>query len=98
MDEKDTTANRELNDEQLEHVAGGLTELDWNGKHYEYTGARGRTKDPAWDRCYLCPICGRPVHFGDWYRFYCDPCDKSWFYESELVPNLEGGMWREVSK
>lgn len=95
-DEKDATAGGELDDEQLGRVAGGLRELDWKGKHYKYVGELNYFVDSEWNASYLCPRCGGPVHVGLGFRFYCDPCDESWYYESRLVPNLASGLCQEV--
>ena len=69
----------ELTDEELGKIQGGY---DWistaDGNHfYEYVG-RG---DGDRDRKYLCPKCGKPVHLGTGWRYYCDSCDESWFWE-----------------
>ena len=103
MDEKRFESAQELSDEQLGSVAGGQTECTYNGKRYKYVGATdagssaGRNWRDDYDKCYLCPNCGRPVHYGSWFRYYCDPCDESWYYESKLIPNLTTGVWKEVS-
>ena len=102
MDEKKLEGAQELNDGQLEGVAGGQMECSYNGKRYKYVGRlyeAGSGKSDYkedWDKCYLCPNCGRPVHYGTGFRYYCDPCDESWFYESKLIPNLTTGMWKEI--
>ena len=102
MDEKKFEGAQELSDEQLEGVAGGQTECTYNGKRYKYVGATdsgssaGRNWRDDYDKCYLCPNCGRPVHYGSWFRYYCDPCDESWYYESKLIPNLTTGVWKEI--
>ena len=103
MDEKKPEGAQELSDEQLGGVAGGQTECTYNGKRYKYVGATdagssaGRNWRDDYDKCYLCPNCGRPVHYGSWFRYYCDPCDESWYYESKLIPNLTTGVWKEIS-
>ena len=68
----------ELKKEELEQVSGGynLTEID--GRYYHYTG-----KESQRDSKYVCPVCGRSVHYGSGWRYYCDFCDKSW----NIMPN-----------
>lgn len=83
----------ELKKEELEQVSGGynLTEID--GRYYHYTG-----KESQRDSKYVCPVCGRSVHYGSGWRYYCDFCDKSWFFERGLNPNLSSGLWEEISE
>ena len=50
------------------------TDYKWNG-----------TDD---SKKWLCPNCGRPVHYGSGWRYYCDPCDESWFVENLRQPNF----------
>ena len=98
MDEKKLEGAQELSDEQLGEVTGGQTECTYNGKRYKYVGTPGWfSYKRDWDKCYLCPNCGRPVHYGAFYRYYCDACDESWYYESKLIPNLTTGVWKEIS-
>lgn len=83
----------ELSDEELEAVQGGYTLVHWydDDGYFEYTG-----NDV--DQKYICPKCLRPVHSGIGWRFYCDRCDDSWFFERELYPNFESGAWTKISK
>ena len=82
----------ELSDEELKVVQGGFSYWKNNdGGYYKYTGSNP-------DQKYLCPKCGRPVHEGTGWRFYCDPCDESWFFEDKLTPNLNSGAWTSISK
>ena len=81
----------ELTDDELEGVQGGYIICSRDGKYYTYTGS-----DP--DQKYVCPNCGRPVHEGTGWRFYCDACDESWFFERCLAPNLSSGAWTEISE
>ena len=83
----------ELKKEELEQVSGGynLTKID--GRYYHYTG-----KDCQRDSKYVCPVCGRSVHYGSGWRYYCDFCDKSWFFERGLNPNISSGLWEEISE
>ena len=83
--------NVELTDEELGEIQGGYNYAHMGNNYYEYTGS-----DP--DQKYLCPRCGRPVHKGWGWRFYCDPCDESWFVELALEPNLSSGAWTSISK
>lgn len=79
-------------DADLAEVNGGKKYHDEStGKYYEW---RGNDLDEK----YLCPNCRRPVHFGSWLRYYCDPCNGSWLYESSLIPNIAGGSWKEITK
>lgn len=95
MDEKKPGDAHELTDEQLKPVNGGLMETKYQGKRYRYVGDGKIFYDSDWDKCYLCPNCGGPVHLGAWQRFYCDPCNESWYWESKLIPNLASGLWEE---
>ena len=90
---------QELTDDQLQQVAGGRQYHSFRGKYYKYTGGgRNDSWDSNWDKCYLCPNCGRPVHYGSWARYYCDPCDESWYWETKLDLNLSSGLWQEISE
>lgn len=88
---------QELEDDQLDGVMGGKKELDYNGKHYRYEGRKipesGYEED--WGRSYLCPNCGQPLRYSTWSRYRCDLCDDSWYWESNLIPNIESGLWKE---
>ena len=95
MAENELKSTQELSDEELEGVAGGKWFTEENGKYYEYTGSRS---DADWSASYLCPKCGKPLHYGSWGRYYCDPCDESWFFESPLKLNLQSGVWTEITK
>ena len=82
----------ELTDEELESVQGGYNLYAKDGNYYAYM--RRDTEDLR----YLCPNCGRPLHAGKGWRFYCDPCDESWFFEGNLPANLDGGGWTPIDK
>ncbi len=84
-----------LNDADLNEATGGYTytEIASTGKYYHWTGENSQR-----DSKYLCPNCKRGVHYGSWKRYYCDPCDASWYDESRLLPNIGGGSWREISQ
>ncbi len=87
------TNDAQLNDTELAEVSGGynLTYDEATDKYYRWCGTDSSKK-------YLCPKCGRPVKAGFMnFKFYCDPCDDSWFFEGKLNPNLDGG-WKEISK
>ena len=87
MDDK-----KELKQEELSEVNGGGY-IWWtvNNKHYKYVG-----KDES--QKYVCPKCGKPVHPGTLDRFYCDPCNESWYFERFLEINLKSGAWREMTE
>lgn len=86
----------ELDDGQLEKVAGGQRKAKQDGKYYEWNGGV-IIRDSSWDHAYLCPRCGRKTHY-DWSRYWCDACDESWYYEDKLRLNLEDGYWKEITK
>ncbi len=90
---QNNAATEKLTDSELGAVAGGFSKFEdtTTGKCYKFTGSDTNAK-------YLCPNCGRPVHRGDLGKFYCDPCDDSWFWEDDLLPNLKSGVWKEISK
>ena len=56
------------------------------------------TQEQMNQKKYKCPSCGRPLHPGSWDRFYCDPCNKSWWYEKVLPANINSGAWREMTE
>lgn len=89
----------ELDEEELSSVAAGRdTKIVYgDGKlphrpgmykvpyvKYEWRGTDDNLK-------WRCPNCGRLVHPGSGWRYYCDPCNKSWFEEAYLEPNLDLG-------
>lgn len=80
-----------LVNEDLAEVTGGahFAEVKSTGKYYE--------SDAPVNQLFLCPKCHRPVHTGTFGRYYCDPCDKSYGSTDSLVPNLDSGLWREIS-
>ena len=86
MDER-----KELNQKELSEVSGGYRYTTVDGKHYCGFGDDVQNK-------YLCPKCGRPVHPGKAWRFYCDPGDESQFFENSLLPNLKSGYWEEMTE
>ncbi len=96
MNTESTNSNfvaAQISDDELAGVAGGynLTYDEATGKYYAWEGSDTNTK-------YVCPKCGRPLKAGFMnFKFYCDPCDESWFFEGKLNPNLNGG-WKEISK
>lgn len=93
MTDKKNTAATALHDQDLDEVTGGLdyVEVKSTGKYYKWRG-----NDNQDGQKFLCPNCGRPVHYGAWMRYYCDPCNESWLYESKLVPNIASGLWHEI--
>lgn len=94
MDEKKLNSI-ELTDEELQKVQGGRRESRCVGdKYYAFSG----NGDNDRDRKYLCPNCSRPVHYGSWGRFYCDPCNEGWFNVIDLKLNFSSGVWEEISE
>ena len=98
-EKKEVPAVQELSDESLNAVSGGgdtrretynYRKVFGNGYYdytdYEWVGTDDNLK-------YLCPNCHRPVHPGGWGRYFCDPCDESWFVESNLERNTSSGGW-----
>ncbi len=83
-----------LNDSDLGGVTGGYV-LYYDSAANAYYAWEGSAID---DSKYLCPNCKRPVHFGSWIRYYCDPCDASWLKEDWLLPNLKDNHWKRISK
>lgn len=94
MDPKKSTGIETVADEELADVTGGYDKYhdDSTDKYYIWNG------NSRLSQKYLCPNCGLPVHEGLGYRYYCDPCNASWFYESPLKPNIGAGYWKEVTK
>ncbi len=94
VDEKNLAASP-IADQDLEQVTGGQAWIHFlsNDTYYVWTGS-------GWARNnrYLCPNCKRPVHYGAWLRFYCDPCNASWYYAEDLLPDLSTGKWEQVTK
>lgn len=84
----------ELNENELNQVHGGYDWCEYDKRYYKFIGDNGKDKN----RKYVCPICGRRVHYGKGWRYYCDDCDKSWFMEGFLKPNLNSGVWQEISE
>ncbi len=93
MSDKQNNSASVVPDQDLNEVTGGYItcEDSSTGKYYKYTG-----NDK--DKKYACPNCGRPVHSGAGWRFYCNPCNESWFCEGLLRPNLNSGVWKEISE
>ncbi len=84
-----------LTDAELAEVTGGLDFLHVSStdKYYRWSGSSSQDGQK-----FLCPNCGRPVHSGSMYRYYCDPCNESWYFESKLVPNFSSGLWKQISR
>ena len=91
------TTAQELTDEEMDKVTGGLKEysvllrkeVTWGGIQNVYAVYEWKGTDD--NKKYLCPTCHRPVHTGSWGRYYCDPCDESWYFEGSLEMNPNGG-------
>ncbi len=95
MNTEKINAAAAVTDEELDKVTGGddwlhFTQID---KYYMWTSSPF-TRDGK----YLCPRCKRPVHYGAGCRFYCDPCDCSWWDEYLLLPDHSSGNWKEITK
>ena len=96
-EENKTTAAQELPDEEMDKVAGGANkrselirrDVQWNGILHVYAVYEWKGTDD--NKKYLCPNCHRPVHPGSWGRYYCDPCNESWYLEGSLERNPTGG-------
>lgn len=84
----------EMTEHELNQVHGGYKWYEENGRYYKFVGDENKDKD----RKYVCPICGRRLHYGKAWRYYCDDCDKSWFMEWHLPPNRNSGVWQEISR
>lgn len=91
------TAAQELTDEEMDKVVGGADDRDVLVKTEYGIGTVCKTFDKyKWKgtddyQKYLYPNCHRPVHPGGWGRYFCDPCDESWFFEGSLEMNMAGG-------
>lgn len=69
-----------LQDDELENVTGG-TVYDRKGRYVGEESRRPRhfldPDDKIWSvRYFPCSKCGRPMHPGTAYMWYCDPCDR----------------------
>ncbi len=82
-----------LTDAELENVTGGMEWYQDTKEHRFFHWAGGNNLDEK----YRCPNCDRLLHYGTGWRYYCDPCNESWFYESDLTLNLGDHLWKEVS-
>lgn len=97
MEEKQPVPDgvEELADDQLKGIVGGQTLAREDYKYYKYVGTNS---DEDWNASYLCPNCGRPVHYGGYGFFFCDPCDEKWWEELSLKLNLQSGMWKQITR
>ena len=95
MNTENINAAAAMPDEDLAKVTGGEDWLQFSqtGKYYKWNGPAD-----AYNGKYLCPRCKRPVHFGAGFRFYCDPCDCSWWFETMLLPDPSSGNWEEITR
>ncbi len=92
-----TNANTDvaqLADQDLEKVTGGLLYFydSRTGKYYQWDGGY------SFGKKYVCPNCGRPVSSTFGIRYDCDHCDASWVFEKRLYPNVDSGLWTEISE
>ncbi len=85
------TQQQALVNEDLAEVTGGAYYacVKSTDKYYK--------SDAPVNQLFLCPKCNRPVHTGTFGRYYCDPCDKSYACTDSLVPNIDSGLWQEIS-
>ena len=88
----------ELSEEELSAVSGGAIKISTDNTYYKFTGNYNKESD--YNNMYLCPQCGRTVHWGSWLRWYCDYCNLSWYEysTSSFKPNLSSGLWKNISK
>ncbi len=89
-----------LKDFELDMVAGGSTKVhnETTGKYYRYYGSMDAYGTYSTAGTFCCPNCNRVVHKGSWGRWYCDPCNESWYFTGKLIPNMESGLWEEISR
>lgn len=94
MSTEKINATSAIDDKDLEKVAGGANWVHFTqtDKYFKWTGS-----DFTRNGKYLCPRCKRPVHYGGGCRFYCDPCDCSWWDENLLLPDPSSGNWKEIT-
>lgn len=91
------TAAQALPDEEMDKVAGGANQRSvLLNTEYGIMKARKTYANYVWkgtddNKKYLCPNCHCPVHPGSWGRYYCDPCNESWYLEGNLEMNPNGG-------
>ena len=86
----EVVGGKDIHDEFVGQKKGGLTRINVY-KRYKWEGGDINRK-------YFCPNCGRFVHKGSWGRFYCDPCNESWYIESLLVPNLDAWVFKYMTE
>ena len=86
--------NEELREDQLEQISGGELPITWalDGAGETLKVLRRDSRgNPIYLQSYrdgtpvgmpfyfVCPHCGRVLHYGALSRLYCDPCDEGWF-------------------
>ena len=83
-----------LPDKNLDNVHGGSNRSKYAGKYYVWDNGLEETNK------YLCPLCGLPLADSGWpfTTFKCLMCNKSWYFEDKLIPDLKNPLWREVSE
>lgn len=94
MNAKKTAVTSVVSDENLEKVTGGYVYHHDSATNRYYAWQGGANNDSK----YLCPNCKRPVHYGSWLRYYCDPCNASWLDEDWLLPNFSSNEWKQITK
>lgn len=78
MGKRESLQDGRLNEGRLAGVVGGVAGGAADGG---VAGEKGLGR-------LLCPKCGRPVRYSPWLRYYCEACDESWCYETDLVRRL----------
>ncbi len=89
-----------LNDADLEQIAGGKARPIHFSSNDTYYAWNGNDAYYGWsdEHQFLCPNCKRPVHKGTWGRWYCDPCDASWYSEESLLPDTANYNWKQITR
>lgn len=97
MNEKEPEDVRELSEEDLKEAVGGRNHCYWywDGEYWFWDA--GLTTKACNER-YLCPKCGGPLHFSWGFRYYCDPCNDSWYWEDSLIPNIKSKHYIRTTK
>lgn len=89
-----TPFHNELSDKELSTVSGGVLKMSTDYAYYVFVGDYNKESD--YNNVYSCPYCGRTLHWGSWSRWYCDPCNTSWYDQSKLLANLSGNIWANI--
>ena len=85
--EQSKPQSRELSDQELAQASGGEGDAGKAGETYVWKrDSQGRATHWIQDGeiwHYICPRCGRILHRGTFYLWYCDPCD-DWFTDGQI--------------